>query len=51
WDLIEPGWDVVWVSRPAIQSADFPEIQEACIRLLRRGRALRAAGTTVNLAL
>lgn len=43
WDLIEPGWDMVWIARPAIQSADFTEIQVACIRLLKRGRALRAA--------
>ena len=50
WDLIEPGWDVVWVARPALQSVDFAEIQEACIRLLKRGGALRAAGATVNLA-
>lgn len=46
WDLIEPGWDVVWVARPAIKSTDFPEIQEACIRLLKRARALRAAEAT-----
>jgi ribonuclease P protein component len=50
WDLIAPGWDVVWIARPAIQSADFAEIQEACIRLLKRGRALRAAETGVTSA-
>jgi ribonuclease P protein component len=50
WDLIAPGWDVVWVARPAIQSADFAEIQEACIRLLKRGRALQAAETGVTSA-
>jgi ribonuclease P protein component len=43
WDLIEPGWDIVWVARPALGSAAFPEIQDACIRLLRRARVLRSA--------
>jgi ribonuclease P protein component len=42
WDLIEPGWDIVWVARPAIGSAEFSEIQDACIRLLRRARVLRS---------
>jgi ribonuclease P protein component len=42
WDLIEPGWDIVWVARPPIGSAEFPAIQDACIRLLRRARVLRS---------
>jgi ribonuclease P protein component len=41
WDLVEPGWDLVWVARPAIRGATFTEIQEACIRLLRRARILK----------
>jgi ribonuclease P protein component len=40
WDLVEPGWDTVWVARPAINGAEFPELQNACARLLRRARLL-----------
>ena len=43
WHLIEPGWDIVWVARPPLGSAEFPDIQDACIRLLRRSRVLRSA--------
>jgi ribonuclease P protein component len=43
WDLIEPGWDIVWVARPPLGSAEFLDIQDACIRLLRRARVLRSA--------
>jgi len=42
WDLIEPGWDIVWVARPPLGAAAFPGIQDACIRLLRRARVLRS---------
>ena len=42
WDLIEPGWDIVWVARPPLGTAEFPAIQDACIRLLRRARVLRS---------
>jgi ribonuclease P protein component len=47
WDLIEPGWDLVWVARPALSLAAFSELQDACIRLLRRARVLRATATVV----
>jgi len=47
WDLVEPGWDIVWIARSAIKSAEFAEIQEACIRLLKRGHVLRAAEAVV----
>ena len=54
WDLIEPGWDIVWVARPPLGSAEFPEIQDACIRLLHRAHVLRSAPVvkpeTVSLA-
>ncbi|MEJ5199626.1 MAG: ribonuclease P protein component [Anaerolineae bacterium] len=40
WDLLAPGWDLVWVARPAIKSAEFGEIQAACIYLLRQAGAL-----------
>jgi ribonuclease P protein component len=43
WDLIEPGWDIVWVARPPLGVAEFLDIQDACIRLLRRARVLQSA--------
>jgi ribonuclease P protein component len=41
WDLVEPGWDLIWVARPGINEAEFTELQDACARLLRRARLLR----------
>lgn len=41
WDLIEPGWDLVWIARPAINEADFTSLQQASVRLLRRAKVLR----------
>ena len=41
WDLIEPGWDIVWIARPAINEADFASLQQASVRLLRRVKVLR----------
>lgn len=49
WDLVEPGWDMVWIARPAIHAADFVEIQEACIRLLKRGRVWHVNETNGNM--
>jgi ribonuclease P protein component len=43
WDLIAPGWDIVWVARSPLSAAEFPAIQDACIRLLRRAHVLRSA--------
>lgn len=40
WDMIAPGWDLVWVARPNINEAAFPELQTACARLLRRAGLL-----------
>jgi ribonuclease P protein component len=40
WDLIEPGWDMVWIARPAINNADYPDLQAACVRLLQRAKVL-----------
>lgn len=42
WDAILPGWDLVWIARPGINEAEFTELQDACARLLRRARLLRA---------
>jgi len=44
WDLIAPGWDMVWIARPPINAAEFAALQEACVRLLRKAGVLRAAG-------
>jgi ribonuclease P protein component len=41
WDLVVPGWDLVWVARPSINTAEFAELQSACARLLRRARLLQ----------
>jgi ribonuclease P protein component len=41
WDLISPGWDMVWVGRLGINEADFSELQGACMQLLRRAHLLR----------
>lgn len=40
-DLIDPGWDLIWVARPGINEASFLELQDACARLLRRARLLK----------
>ncbi len=36
WDLIEPGWDMVWIARPTLNQAPFTDVQAACARLLAR---------------
>lgn len=41
WDMITPGWDMVWVARAGVNEATFSELQTACARLLRRARLLR----------
>lgn len=41
WDMIAPGWDMVWVARPGINEATFSDLQDACARLLRRARLLK----------
>ena len=40
-DLVEPGWDLIWIARPGINEAEFTELQDACARLLRRAHLLR----------
>lgn len=42
-DAIRSGWDLVFVARPAIVTARFSEVEEACTNLLRRARLLRPA--------
>jgi len=41
WDLILPGYDMVWVGRAGVNQADFSQVQEACVQLLRRAHLLR----------
>ena len=43
WDMVAPGWDLVWVARPGIKDVEFSELQSACARLLRRARLLRVS--------
>lgn len=43
WDMVAPGWDMVWVARPGINEAEFGELQSACARLLRRAHLLTGA--------
>jgi ribonuclease P protein component len=43
WEFVAPGWDMVWIARPAIQAVPFADIQEACCRLLRRARIMKTA--------
>jgi ribonuclease P protein component len=40
-DTIKPGWDLVFIARHPIRSADYQEIDTACARLLRRAHLLR----------
>lgn len=47
WDLIEPGYDMVWIARPGIDQTDFLVLQAACLHLLRRARVLRASSEAV----
>ena len=40
-ELIEPGWDVVFIARRPIGNADYHQIDAACARLLRRAHLLK----------
>lgn len=40
WELVEPGYDLVWIARSGVGRAEFAELQSACARLLRRARLL-----------
>ena len=41
WALLEPGWDLVWIARPALRSAGFEQLQAACASLLNQAKLLR----------
>lgn len=48
WDMVTPGWDLVWVARPGVNEATFTDLQSACARLLRRARLLEPASETAD---
>ncbi|MBK8046710.1 MAG: ribonuclease P protein component [Anaerolineales bacterium] len=35
---IRPGWDIIFIARRQIRSADYHEMEAACARLLRRAQ-------------
>jgi ribonuclease P protein component len=39
---ITPGWDLLWIARPSIQSSDFARISAATQECLRRARLLNS---------
>jgi hypothetical protein len=41
-DSIVPGWDIVFIARNPIRSADYHAMDNACARLLRRAHLLLA---------
>lgn len=45
-DSIEPGWDIVFIARNPIRSADYHQMDAACARLLRRAHLLLGAETS-----
>jgi len=44
---IRPGWDIILIARRPIRSADYPEIESACARLLRRAHLFLEPGNKV----
>lgn len=45
---IAPGWDLVFIARPAITQASYHEISTTCARLLRRAQLLTASSLTLS---
>ena len=41
-DTVKIGWDLVFIARHPIRSADYQEMDAACARLLRRAHLFRA---------
>lgn len=48
WDMVEPGWDMVWIARPAMNRVQFPVLQSTCVDLLQRARILRIGSEDVE---
>ena len=40
-EQIEPGWDIIFIARRPIRSADYHQMEAACARLLRRAHLFR----------
>ena len=43
-NAIKPGWDLVFIARNPIRSADYHQMDAACARLLRRAHLLLEPG-------
>lgn len=39
-EVVQPGWDLVFIARKPIRSADYHTMDAACARLLRRAHLL-----------
>lgn len=37
-DMIQPGWDLVFIARNPIRNADYHQMDDACARLIRRAQ-------------
>lgn len=40
-DWIQTGWDIIFIARQPITSADYHQMDTACARLLRRAHLLQ----------
>lgn len=47
-DSIKPGWDLVFIARNPIRSADYHQMDAACARLLRRAHLLLDTDTPTD---
>jgi ribonuclease P protein component len=45
---IKPGWDIVFIARPASARTDYMKLREAAINLLSRARVLETRPTAPN---
>ena len=45
---LKPGWDIVFIARPASTAADFKELKKAIVNLLSRAGILEADASAVG---
>ncbi len=45
---IEPGWDIIFIARPAILNKSFHQVDEACGRLLKKAHLLLPTSLPVS---
>ncbi len=45
---IEPGWDIIFIARPAILNKSFHQVDEACGRLLKKAHLLLPTSSPVS---